>query len=733
MQARRCSHHPVLDRFPDRASIRILFAFLLAVAGGTALAEETPVDAEPVTLGEAADDGASLLFVTDHPGLFVPAPRLSTEVSIRVTGLVVRASVRQRFTNPHEHWLEGIYVFPLPEDAAVDTLRLVVGERVIVGEIQEREAARLVYEQAKAAGQKASLVEQERPNLFTTSVANIGPGESVDLVIEYQENLRWDSGSRDSGRFELRFPMVANRRYIPGRPAAGSSDETEAEAEAEADGVAPAAYSGHGWATATDAVPDAGRITPPQVHAADDEILNPVSLSVDIDLGLPIDRITSPSHALDIERLAPGAARVAPADGTVPANRDFILRLFPERGAEPTAALLAEEHEGETYYLLLLVPPTVSPELGRVPRETIFVLDTSGSMSGTSITQAKRALLDALDRLPPGDTFNLVEFDSTARRLFDHPVPADAHHLGVARRFVDRLRADGGTEMRSALELALDTSENAGEDSIGHSLRQVIFITDGSVGNEDDLFRYIRSNLGRSRLFPVGIGSAPNGHFLRRAAEHGGGTATFIATAEEVRARMGELFDKIEHPVLSDLELLWDDTSVASRPEHPGDLYLGEPLVITARAGTNEPSLRIRGWLGNSPWERDIETTNAARGVGLHKLWARREIASLDDALSLLPPGSPDESEGLRSKIVEVGLAHHLVSRFTSLVAVDTTPSRPEDEALTSRPLPIQTPAGWTPPSPGTLPAGGTASRLEIVAGLLLLIGALAWLWRRGS
>ncbi|MEM8930771.1 MAG: marine proteobacterial sortase target protein [Acidobacteriota bacterium] len=739
-----------------RTILVVLFCFGLGLSATLGLADVIPAssigaeprepteppaaqdeDWRPVTLGQASHGG--LLFVTDQPGLYAPAPRLDTEVSIRITGWVTRARVRQRFTNPHDQWLEGIYAFPLPSGAAVDALELRIGERVIVGEIQERAAAREVYEEAKTSGKKASLVEQERPNLFTTSVANIGPGETVDVVIEYQQDLAW----RD-GRFELRFPMVVNPRYIPGHPRAPPASPPRHEADTietaagDADDRTPPPYSSYGWATATDQVPDAGRITPPHVLITGGEILNPVTLSVDIDLGLPIDRLTSPSHPLEIERRAVGSAWLTPAGGPVPANRDFVLRLWPTRGAEPTAAVLAEEYGGETYYLLMVVPPAPTPDAGRVPRETIFVLDTSGSMAGTSIRQAKTALLDALGRLPSGDTFNVIDFDSDARRLFDHPVPADPHHLGVATRWIQRLRAGGGTEMQAAFDLALaDPSEgletNAGTagDAPANTLRQVVFITDGSVGNEAELLRHLTGSLGRSRLFPIAIGSAPNGYFLRRAAEIGGGTATFIASTRDVTERMDELFTKIEHPVLSDLEVLWDDTSVLSRPERPGDLYLGEPLVLTARAGNTEPSLRLRGWLGDTPWQKDLETHGAATGDGLHKLWARREIAALDDSLTLLPPGDSDQRDQWTAQLVDVALDHHLVSRFTSLVAVDTTPTRPHDAAMQSRPLPIQTPAGWTPP--GTvLPSGGTASRLQIAAGLVLLL-LTAMAARRGG
>ncbi|MCG8460656.1 MAG: VWA domain-containing protein, partial [Holophagales bacterium] len=454
---------------------------------------------EPELVGLAQIRHGSLLFVTSVAGMYLPAPGLETDVSIEVTGMVARTSVRQRFLNPHEGWVEGIYVFPLPENGAVDAMRMVIGERVIEGEIRERSDARRSYERAKAAGQRASLVEQERPNLFTTSVANLGPGEILDVVIEYQETLRYEAG-----RFELRFPMAVNPRYIPGRPLEPRSrmpSSARIGQEGAGDTPEPVPFSEHGWAYATHQVPDAGRITPPAVLPADGQIVNPVNLAVRLDPGFELEAVTSVSHRLRVERLDGTRHRVELEAGVVAANRDFVLSWQPVRGREPRAAFFAEKHGEHTYALMMVMPPHDRHAETRLPRETIFVFDKSGSMSGESMRQARRALFAALDRLSPEDHFNLVHFDSSAHRLFEGSVPADGSHLAIARRRIASLKANGGTEMLSALRLALESSE------LDLGLRQVIFVTDGSVGNEGELFSYIRSHLGRSRLFTVGIGS----------------------------------------------------------------------------------------------------------------------------------------------------------------------------------------------------------------------------------
>ncbi len=711
----------------------VLILFLVLVPFVTASGQSVDEDlGEPQSLDQVR--GGSLLYRTAHPGVFLPAPSLETDVAIRVTGLIARTQVRQRFHNPTEDWLEGVYAFPLPETAAVDRLVMVVGDRTIEGEIHERGEAKKVYEQAKQEGKKASLVEQERPNLFTTSVANIGPDEEIDVIIEYQQDL-----PLDQGRFSLRFPMVVAPRYIPGQCEGlsgngsgngngtnladdGSVDEELVESGGfTAASGSPATFSGFGWALATNQVPDAPRITPP-VADGSQEGLNPVYLQVDLDAGLPLARIESPSHDLDVERKSNGDGYLVELrDLVVPADRDFVLEWEPERGSEPRAALFREDYGGDSYLLLMAVPPHgEEAHEARVARETIFVIDTSGSMDGASIRQARQALLVALDRLQPEDHFNVIQFNSGAEQLFQASVPADEHHLERAARYVEALQSGGGTEMMSALRLALGGQEN------DHGVRQVIFITDGSVGNEDALFAFIHQNLEQSRLFTVGIGSAPNSHFMRNAARFGRGTFTYIGQVGEVAERMGELFAKIESPVLHGLEVMWDDVTAETWPNPVPDLYLGEPVTVAAKLADVSGEVKVSGWRGTVPWDSRFDAGSGAGESGIHKLWARRKIAALMDGTA----SGVDEGE-IRRQVVELALEHHLVSKYTSLVAVDRIPTAPAGEMPETRPLPVNLPAGWTAKhATGQLPSGATPARLHLVVGLLIL-GSAAFLARR--
>jgi Ca-activated chloride channel family protein len=638
------------------------------------------------TVGLAEVGQGSLLFTTDVPGRYVPAPIQSTDVEIAVRGLVVEAKVRQRFSNPGDDWLEGVYVFPLPQNAAVHAMRLEIGERIIEGQIKEKETARKIYQQAKKQGKKASLVEQERPNIFTTSVANIGPGDEVAVRISYQQVLEYDAG-----RFELRFPMVVGPRYIPGSPTS-------------------AAKAGTGWAYDSDEVVDASRVTPPVLHPSLGPV-NPVSLEVMLDPGMPLERLYCPSHATQIEKSAHEVHRIR-LDG-VPADRDFVLEWAPARGSEPRAAIFTEELDGAYYVLAMLMPPDDQfTETVRLSREVIFVIDTSGSMGGTSIIQARDALILALEQLAPEDYFNVIEFDSGFSRLYQTSVPAMPAAVADAKRWVAALQADGGTEMMGPLSAALEDVEEF------TPLRQVVFITDGCVGNEDALFQTIRQDLGRSRLFTIGIGSAPNSHFMERAASFGRGDFTHIGTPSEVSLRMGDFFAKLENPVLADIELQWPDPDAETWPEQLPDLYAGRPVVVAARLGTVHGELVATGVRTAESWQVRTPLSVGATRAGINRLWARRKIASLMEQRAT---GMPEDH--VRLQVVELATDHHLVSKYTSLVAVDVTPTRPSDEKLRTGAVPTNLPAGWKYGKVfGTLPKGGTASRLHLMTALLAVV-----------
>lgn len=645
------------------------------------------------------------LLVAMENGRLQPAPLLSQQVNIKVSGIVARVAVKQQFVNTSESWIEAVYVFPLPDESSVDHLQLRVGERLLEGRILENEEAERTHEQAKSEGRKSSLLVQNRANIFTTRVANIGPGEEVTVEIEYQQTVGFADGV-----FSLRFPMVVGPHYIPGQPLAEGAEQ-------------PVSVNATGWAKNTDQVVDASQITPPVDLAGRSTI--PVDMTVDLAAGIPLARIDSLYHGIVSEEVGEGhyAIRLT-GEESKKAARDFVLEWQPAQTSDAKAALFAETIGNDQYMLLMLMPPQAI-ETSPVPREVIFILDVSGSMAGTSILQAKAAISLALGSLRPGDHFNVIVFNNNARALFQEAKPADQAHVEEARRFIDQLKAEGGTEMKSALLLALDGSHH-------HSrLRQVVFLTDGAVGNEDDLLKLIAKRLGDSRLFTVGIGSAPNSFFMTRAATMGRGTFAYIGADTEVKEQMANLFAKLENPVIADLklELAGSELAVEAYPSPLPDLYLGEPLVLAVRTGWENGTLRLTGTRLGKPWETLVDTATYGRREGIGGLWARKKIRAQMEALAL----GADPAK-VREVVVQTALTHHLVSKYTSLVAVDSQISRPQEEKEVQAAVKTHLPQGWQ----ATAVFGGgaktaTPASFRLLFGCIFLVmaGVIDFLWNR--
>ena len=629
-----------------------------------------------------ADVQQGTLLLRDDGGAAASAPLLFTEVHIAVSGLTARTEVKQRFVNPTSQWREGVYLFPLPEKAAVDHLDMQIGGRVIQGQIKEKEAARATYEQAKSDGKKATLVEQERPNLFTTSVAHIGPDEEIVVAIQYQEKLAYDAGS-----FRLRFPMAITPRYVP---ASEKADE------------------------------DAQRIAPTIADPAEGAV-NPLSLTIDIDAGYPLARVASTYHPVRVEERLGNRYRLTLANGIVPAARDFELVYTPDVGAAPGAALFTEAVNGRTYGLLMVLPPTTKDvTANRPPREVTYIVDTSGSMEGVSIAQARDAMLVALDRLREGDRFNVIEFNSVTRPLYTVPMPVSAATLAQARAFVNGLSARGGTEMKPALEAAFAAPKR---DAL---MRQIVFMTDGAVGNENELLALITRKLDDRRLFTVGIGPAPNTYFMKKAAEAGRGTFTFIGDVREVREKMTALIRKLESPVLTDVHVEWPVGVEAYPPQLP-DLYAGEPVLLTVAFAKDRPegTVKLTGRGDGATWKSALPLAPLASEPGIGVLFARDKIEALQDARR-----NGANEDDVKRETITLALTHHLVSAYTSLVAVDVTPTAPANANTQKTAMPGNLPEGLAYDAfYGGLPQTATPAALQLIAGALLMLAAVAgWL-----
>lgn len=646
-------------RHPNRARRHwiSIFSALLALAGSA-----------------LADDREQGLSLRSETG-WLPALALDTAVEMQVHGLIAEVTVRQRYVNDSDRWQEGRYLLPLPAEAAVGSLRVTIGSRLIEGEVREKEIARQIYSEAARHGQTAALVEQMRPNLFRTGLTNIGPGEAVDVEIAY-----WQAVTYRDGVFSLSLPLTLQPRYAS-PPLTLAADER------------------------SDSLPSnsATRIVG----------LEPtVSLGIDLHAGVPLSGIDSPTHPISVAQMA-GFQRITLSDLVELADRDFELQWRPLPSSLPQRAVFTEEIDGEHFALLMLLPPSLPVKV--LPREMILVVDTSGSMHGSAIEQAIAALDVALQRLGPDDRFNVVRFSHISERLFPESMPVSAASIARARRHVAGLQADGGTEMAPALRMAFEGMPPPG------MVRQVVLATDAAISNEADLLTLVEALRGEARLFPVGIGSAPNAHFIRKAAELGRGSQVVIRNIGEVGERMQSLFARLDKPVLHDLDVQWPDAIDIYPPRLP-DLYAGEPLQVIARLPRLQGELSMIGQTHDQPWRSKLrlDPLHVITSPGIGRLWARARIEAIEDAMRV----GLAEPEG-RSLIVETALQHGLASRYTSLIAVERTPSRPSDAALAGTDIPNAAPADSL-----AMAQGSSGARGKLGLALTLLLMALA-VWRR--
>lgn len=584
----------------------------------------------------------ALQVVDPENGVVALCPLKHTYVKAEISGFISRVVVTQEFENPFKEKIEAVYTFPLPQNAAVDDMTMRVGERTVRGRIKRREEARAVYEAARAAGQVASLLDQERPNIFTQSVANIMPGEKVTVTISYVETLKYEDGS-----YEFVFPMVVGPRYIPG---------------------APVGKQGGGRTPDTDRVPDASRITPgtPQGTRAGHDI----SIEVALDAGVPIDGLKSTLHDVEVERPTAHSAVVSLKDKAVIPNKDFILKYDVAGGRIEDAMLThrSGSDRAEGFFTMILQPPERVTAQDVMPKELIFVLDTSGSMKGFPIEKAKETMKLALDGLYPQDTFNLITFSGDTNILFPKPVPATGENLAKAQAFLASRSGSGGTEMMKAVRAALDPS-----DAQDH-VRIVCFMTDGYVGNDMEIISEVQRHP-NARVFAFGIGSSVNRFLLDKMAEHGRGEVEYVTLSDDGSAAAKRFHERVRNPLLTDISIDWSGLPVTDvYPNRLPDLFSAKPVIVSGRytAGARG-MIRLKGQMSGREFVREIPIElpeNEPRHDVLATLWARTRI---DDLMSQDYAGiqNGNARDDIREGITQLGLSFRLMTQFTSFVAVE--------------------------------------------------------------
>jgi Ca-activated chloride channel family protein len=613
---------------------------LVSLAALVVLISNRSLCASGVAQAQTRENQGSLQVLDSSGKPKAACPLKHTDVKVEISGFLSRVVVTQEFENPFSEKIEAVYTFPLPQDAAVDDMTMIVGERIVRGKILRREEARAVYEAAKTNGQVASLLDQERPNIFTQSVANILPGEQIKITLSYVETLKYANGA-----YEFVFPMVVGPRYVPGS--------------------ATGAKAG-GFSPDTDRVPDASRITPQPV-AAGMRAGHDVSLDIAVDAGVPIDSIDSKTHGVEIERPDNRRAHVRLQNYSEIPNKDFILR-YDVAGKKLEDALLTHRSSQGGYFTLILQPPEKVTAEDVMPKELVFVLDTSGSMSGFPIDKAKETMKLALDNLYPSDTFNLITFSGDTNILFPEPVAATKENLRKAQAFLDSRQGGGGTEMMKAIKAALDPS-----DAQGH-VRIVCFMTDGYVGNDMEIISEVQKHA-NARVFAFGIGSSVNRFLLDNMARYGRGEVEYVALNDDGSAAARRFHERVRSPLLTDISVDWAGLPVTDiYPKQIPDVFSAKPVILTGRfTGASSGVAHLKGMMSGRPFTRDIAIEfpeSEKQHDVLPTLWARTRVA---DLLSQDLEGAQrgNMKPELKETITQLGLEYRLMTQFTSFVAVE--------------------------------------------------------------
>ncbi|MFI5386437.1 MAG: VIT and VWA domain-containing protein, partial [Fimbriimonadales bacterium] len=566
-------------------------------------------------------------------------PLKDTSVNADISGFGARVTVVQTFTNPSPVPIEAVYTFPLPAEASVDRMRMQVGERIIDGVVKRREEARMIYEAAKNQGQAAALLDQERPNIFTQSVANILPGNTVRIEISYVQLLKYEEG-----QFEFSFPMVVGPRYLGNAP-------------------------------------DPAKIDPPVVRPSRRTGSN-ISLTANIDAGAPIVKLDSVLHDVSVRDAGPSRIVVSLKHKDEIPNRDFILRYRTATDSVQSAFLAKYDPVKGGYFSLVLLPP-MAPEAQQVaPKEMIFVMDQSGSQLGFPIEKSKELTLKLMETMHPGDTFNVMGFSMDVNRLWVESRPNTAANRMEAAAFVRGLQANGGTELRRAAEAAFM------EQADPKRVRIVVFNTDGFVGDEREILQVIRQFKGNSRMFTFGIGNGVNRYLIDSMSDEGRGDSEIVTLAENADAAVDRFVRRLNNPILVDVSAKFTGVEVSDRlPSQIPDVFGEKPIVIYGRYATPGPgTLRLTGIMAGKPWSQTISLTfpgDRPGGDSIPALWARRMVDKIERGAVLEAPGGTGTypvfvdprieniSPETRNQIIDLASEYGLMTDYTSFVAVE--------------------------------------------------------------
>ena len=659
-------------------------------------------------LADSAKLAGSVEAVVD--GETVRFPSLASKIDVDLQGDLARVRVTQTFVNPLEQPVHARYLFPLNKDSAVFALTMTVGNERIRAVIKEKQEATKTFEAAKKAGKAAVLMTQHRPNMFSQRIANLIPGQPIEVVLEYTQTV-----PKIDAAYELVVPLVVGPRYQP-------DVDPNSTVFSQALSKLPLANLVAG-------------IDVPETVAG-----SRVGINVRLQSAVGFSSVSSATHDLRVDEESGSIVNATLADQEVIANRDFVLRYQLGSATQVSAGVLGYANEESGYFSLLIEPPKSWQEEEVLPREMVFLLDCSGSMSGQPMNASKLFMRSALASLRPIDSFRIIRFSDYATEFSREPLPATPENIAAGIRYTNQLHGSGGTIMRSGIQQALQVSQPAG------SVRNVVFLTDGYIGNEYEILGLVERNLGAARLFALGVGSGVNRFLLDELARAGRGFARYLDPTAEVVEQAKSLAARLQTPLLTDVFIDWGDVNPADvTPMQIPDLYAGDSVRVQGRyALPGQYRVPVRGRSGGVPVELPIDIALPAVGEGredkgeaIAYLWARSAIKDAMQQLSVprelrLAERSDDE---LKQQVTQLGLKHSLLTRWTAFVAVseqiyNAAPELTGETAIidakvagvsrTAYPLGSPTAhGGYAAPEPGTW------------LGVALLLIFLAYAWYR--
>ncbi|MEM7099409.1 MAG: VIT domain-containing protein [Pseudomonadota bacterium] len=666
-----------------------------------------------------ADVATSGYIEADFNGSRLIFTALESDYRVEVVGDVVNVALTQVYSNPVDVPVNARYLFPINHSAAVHAMTMRVGDEEIRAVMQEKQVAEQTFEKAKVEGKSASLLTQHRPNMFTQQIANLMPGMPISVTIEYSHLL-----TRDKQGYELVIPMVVGPRFEPPEQSPGSEHD---------DGVLTQQWT---FQKLPIYPPTAG-IDLPETFISDR-----VTLAVSVETPNALRQIVSPTHPIDVQHVSSTQVDVGFAQGVVLDNRDFVLQFSTGSNQVDLGLLTHWDEEDEGYFSLLIEPPVNVDESLVIPREMVFLLDCSGSMSGLPMLASKKFMSQALRQLRPTDTFRIIRFSDSATEFSSLPLAATPQNIQRGLSYVAQLFGSGGTMMDSGIRQALSGSIPEGR------MRNVVFLTDGYIGNEVEILKLVGNYLGDARLFAYGVGAGVNRYLMDEIGRVGRGfTHYFDPTSdqEDLEVVTSQLVGRLASPVLQDIELDWGDLPISDvYPASLPDLYAGDSIRVVGRfSAPAEGKVQISGTSRRSVahLHKHVSLDEHGQRPVLRRSWARAGIRERMHHLAtpneIRSPRTEDSQ--LVQEITELGLRHALVTQWTSFVAVsrrvvnehskanlDTDVALPKVAGVTAAAYPTgNAMTGYGAPEPGVW-----LTLLAAVAGLSLGLNPRKWLRR---